>query len=273
PEGHQVLPGHPMAGGELVEKGAVALVQFAALADAVGGEPGAQVLAEGLGKFRLLAVEFEHPLLLLHGGHRGDGALRQVLLARLALEVGQAGLEFRAGGEGRARQHQSGDGGDPGKGKSEVHGVTTRENWRGPILHGAPGEKVPKPPQGRASAKVSQSSMRPESKPRRNQATRWAEVPWVKLSGVTVPWAERCKRSSPMAAAAASASSRSPLSSSWRWLWAWCPQRPAKQSACSSCFTDRRLASAREIRPRAACTSAEMPSSVCTWWPTSWAIT
>ena len=39
----------------------------------------------------------------------------------------------------------------------------------------------------RSAPKVSQDSSRPLSRPVRNQRTRWAELPWVKLSGLTVP--------------------------------------------------------------------------------------
>src|SRR5216110_1878923 len=53
--------------------------------------------------------------------------------------------------------------------------------------------------------KVSQFLMSPLCRPRLNQRTRCSDVPWVKLSGTTRPWAWRCSRSSPMAVAAASA--------------------------------------------------------------------
>lgn len=42
-------------------------------------------------------------------------------------------------------------------------------------------------PHSRSAPKVSQASSRPLSRPVRNQRTRWAELPWVKLSGLTVP--------------------------------------------------------------------------------------
>ncbi len=52
----------------------------------------------------------------------------------------------------------------------------------------------------------------PESNPRLNQCARWAEVPCVKVSGLTRPVAIRCSRSSPTAAAAFRAASTSLLS-------------------------------------------------------------
>ena len=58
--------------------------------------------------------------------------------------------------------------------------------------------------------KVSQLSIFPESKPRRNQPTRCAEVPCVKLSGTTVPCSRFCKVSSPTDEAALRPCSRSP---------------------------------------------------------------
>ena len=53
--------------------------------------------------------------------------------------------------------------------------------------------------------KVSQLSIFPESKPRRNQPTRCAEVPCVKLSGTTVPCSRFCRVSSPTEEAACEA--------------------------------------------------------------------
>ena len=73
---------------------------------------------------------------------------------------------------------------------------------------------------------VSQSSGRPESKPRLNQLTRWAEVPWVNPSGCTPCPDIRWMRSSPTAAAAPSPSSTSPASRIWRCAVSW-PHTPA----------------------------------------------
>ena len=86
--------------------------------------------------------------------------------------------------------------------------------------------------------KVSQLSILPESKPRRNQPTRCAEVPCVKLSGTTVPCSRFCRVSSPTEDAAFSPCSRSPGSRILRALLACAAHTPAKQSACSSTSTD-----------------------------------
>ena len=69
------------------------------------------------------------------------------------------------------------------------------------------------------ASKVLQCSTWPLSRPRVNQRTRWAELPWVKESGTTTPRDCFCSASSPMAEAAARAASTSPCSRICsRWL-------------------------------------------------------
>ena len=92
--------------------------------------------------------------------------------------------------------------------------------------------------------KVLQDEIVPFWKPRWNHSVRWAELPWVKVSGLTVPRVMRWMRSSPTAAAAFRPESTSPGSSRLR-SWVECPQTPAKQSACSSRRTESWLACLR----------------------------
>ena len=120
---------------------------------------------------------------------------------------------------------------------------------------------------------VSHCSIWPVVKPCLNQRTRCALVPCVKVSGWIVPLALRCKVSSPICAAALSALSMSPASMICFICCAWLAQTPAKQSACSSRRTDSAFERTRSALRRAASTLSEMPSSFCTWWPTSCAIT
>ena len=59
---------------------------------------------------------------------------------------------------------------------AEAAGVVVQKN-RGVRLHGRPGSAQ--------LLKVSQSSGRPDTKPRRNQLVRCSDVPWVNASGCT----------------------------------------------------------------------------------------
>src|SRR6185437_2997276 len=88
-------------------------------------------------------------------------------------------------------------------------------------------------------AKVLQLLMSPLAIPVLNHFTRCAEVPWVKVSGITLPRVSFCKVSSPTALAALSADSTSPGFSQARRCCVRFAHTPAKQSACNSCRTDR----------------------------------
>jgi signal transduction histidine kinase len=79
-----------------------------------------------------------------------------------------------------------------------------------------PPTEIPASAQSRAAANVLQAATCPCCSPVWNQRTRWAELPWVKLSGTAKPRACCCRRSSPIAVAALSASSTSPASSTCR---------------------------------------------------------
>ena len=118
---------------------------------------------------------------------------------------------------------------------------------------------------------MSQSSRFPRSNPRRNQRTRIADDPCVKLSGRTARPDIFWILSSPMAAAAARPSSMSPGSRSFR-CYAECPHAPAKQSAWSSRRTERSFFREGSDRwERRICDS--IPSTFWVWCPISCAMT
>lgn len=75
------------------------------------------------------------------------------------------------------------------RGRSVLDGVGVRLRPRRLPRSALPGlaEIDDLPGHSRSAAKVSQASISPLSKPRANQRWRWAEEPWVKLSGTTVP--------------------------------------------------------------------------------------
>ena len=106
-----------------------------------------------------------------------------------------------------------------------------------------------------------------------NHCTRWAEVPCVKVSGCDGAAGLALQRVVADRVAAFRASSMSPASMICLVACALLAQMPAKQSACSSRRTDSALERTLSALRRAASTLSEMPSSFCTWWPTSCAIT
>src|SRR4029077_8453842 len=84
---------------------------------------------------------------------------------------------------------------------------------------------------------VLHAAIDPLSNPRWNHCIRWVDEPCVNESGDTCPVDIFCNRSSPTAAAAPMADCTSPCSS--RFLCCVeCAHIPARQSACSSTFTE-----------------------------------
>ena len=91
PEGHQIVAGHAVVPLQLRKEIAVLRIQRPPLLDSALGYPRVEILGKGLHELGLLAVQFQHPFLLLHAGYdRVHDVRRHPGRPRLILQCQQA---------------------------------------------------------------------------------------------------------------------------------------------------------------------------------------